>query len=562
MNNQLPGIVVTGASGFVGRHFVAAAGRKFRMFCLARRSQRELGIPLHDNIHWLQVDIAVWANLLSVERYVQDHGGADYLLHLAGYYDFTLKESPAYELTNVTGTRHLLEISRMLKLKRFIFASSLAACKFPPAGKALTEDSPADADFPYARSKRKGEALVKRYSGIFPCSIVRMAAVFSDWCEYPLLYMQLKFWLSKNRLISKIVAGKGESAIPYIHINDLVKLFLRIIEISDKLPRFAIYNASPQGCVSHNELYRTAVKYYHGHDIKPFRLAKPAASVCLIIKSLLSCLGDENSLEQPWMRKYIDKQLRVDATATYTALDWKPTPRYNILRRLLFLTEKKISRPYDWVFRNETLTKRVAYRKSNTIHTILIELQEALIAKIIEEIMSPKNIHRFPNYREMDLELLRWRVAMHYHLITASVRNRDRTMIPNFMKEIAHKRYMEGFQAVEVKDLIFLTARIMKESLLGRQELKDAKQRVDDYIILTSQFAADELADNFEVLESQAPKDTAPVPKEASLVTIENIRQIITGLEDIAPDSLPNRLGREVLFKNYGVLITLTAQKE
>jgi len=232
------------------------------------------------------------------------------------------------------------------------------------------------------------------------------------------------------------------------------------------------------------------------------------------------------------------------------------------LRRLLFLTEKKISRPYDWVFRNETLTKRVAYRKSNTIHTILIELQEALIAKIIEEIMSPKNIHRFPNYREMDLELLRWRVAMHYHLITASVRNRDRAMIPNFMKEISHKRYMEGFQADEVKDLIFLTARIMKESLLGRQELKDAKQRVDDYIILTSQFAADELADNFEVLKSQAPKDTAPVPKEASLVTIENIRQIITGLEDIAPDSLLNRLGKEVLFKNYGVLITLTQQKE
>jgi hypothetical protein len=41
-----------------------------------------------------------------------------------------------------------------------------------------------------------------------------------------------------------------------------------------------------------------------------------------------------------YMAGYIDKKLSVDASATYNALRWTPTPRYHILRRSLFLTEK------------------------------------------------------------------------------------------------------------------------------------------------------------------------------------------------------------------------------
>lgn len=171
MNERLLSIVVTGASGFIGRHFVIAVSEKFRLFCIARRSQKEVGIPHHDNIHWLQVDITNKENLLNVFNYIKDQGGADYVLHLAGYYDFTQKENPAYEQINITGTRHILGMSKRLGIKRFIFSSSVAVCKFPPEGKVLTEESSADADFPYARSKRTAEKMMREYSEIFPCSI-------------------------------------------------------------------------------------------------------------------------------------------------------------------------------------------------------------------------------------------------------------------------------------------------------------------------------------------------------------------------------------------------------
>ena len=172
--------MVTGASGFVGWHFVIAVSDKFRLFCIARRSQKEVGIPYHDNIHWLQVDITNQKNLRNAFRYIKDHGGAEYVLHLAGYYDFTYKENPAYEKINVTGTRNVLDMSKLFGIKRFIFSSSVAACNFPPPGKPLTEESLPDANFPYARCKRKEETIISEYSKTIPCSIVRLAAVYSD----------------------------------------------------------------------------------------------------------------------------------------------------------------------------------------------------------------------------------------------------------------------------------------------------------------------------------------------------------------------------------------------
>lgn len=566
MNDGLPSIVVTGASGFIGRHFVIAVSGKFRLFCIARRSQKEAGIPYNDNIHWLQIDITKWEDLLKVVDYIKAHGGVDYVLHLAGYYDFTLKENPVHEQVNVIGTRYLLELSKILAIKRFIFSSSVAACTFPPKGKAITEESPPDADFPYACGKRRAELLIKEYSESFPCSIVRLAAVYSDWCEYPMLYMLLKHWLSANKLTSRILSGRGESAIPYIHIKDLIKLFLRIIEINDTLPQFAVYIASPQRSVSHNELFKAVARYYYGHELKPFFLPRFLIGFGLTLISFLGWLSGKKTLEQPWMAKYIDKKLDVDASATYKALDWKPKPRYHILRRLLFLTEKRISHPYDWTFRNEILVHKVAYRKSTIIYDILIQHRDLLIHKIIKEVILPEKKVRFPNYSKMDPEMLKWYITLNYQLITTTVRDRDRSIIPSFVQQIAHRRYIEGFNVKEVKNLMLFTGKTMEAFLLKRPELKGFKQRVEDYIILTARYAMDELEDAYEVLkeilETPPPMQVASIKETEKLTHSKNIKLMVEQLEDIGANLLSYHPSGEVMFKKYGALIKLSPPTE
>jgi nucleoside-diphosphate-sugar epimerase len=562
MSEILPGIVVTGASGFIGRHFVIAVSEKYRLFCIARRSQKEVGIPYHKNIHWLQLDITNQKYLQYAFKYIKDQGGAEYVLHLAGYYDFTMEENPAYEKINATGTRNILDISKMLGIKRFIFSSSVAACNFPPRGKSLTEESSPDADFPYARCKRIEETIITEYSKTIPCSIVRLAAVYSDWCEYPMLYMLLNYWLSGKKLMSKILTGRGESAIPYIHIKDVIKLFLRIIELSDTLPFLGVYNASHQGSVSHNELFKTATRYYFGGDIKPFLMPKPLVALGLIGVSFLGWLNGKKTLEQPWMVRYIDKKLDVDASTTYKALKWKPTPRYHILRRLLFLTEKMNSHPNNWTFRNEVLIKKVAFRKSTEIYDILSELRESLVDKIVEEVIKPENEHRFPNYRKMYPELLKWYITLNYQLVAATVRSRDRSIIPIYAREIAFKRYMNGFKAKEVKNIMFLIGETMKDSLLKRPELKGSKRQVDDYIILTSQLAADEFEDAYELLEDQPPEHMDSIKDIAQLISIENLKRIVRQLEDFYSELFTTRSGREEVFDNHTFFVTLDSQSE
>jgi nucleoside-diphosphate-sugar epimerase len=559
INNQLPGILVTGASGFIGRHFVTAVSDKFRLFCIARRSQREVGIPFRNTIHWLQADITKWKDLLNVYEFIKNHGNVDYVLHLAGYYDFTQQDNPVYEQVNVIATRYLLELSNMLEVKRFIFSSSVAACNFPPKGKTITEESPADGEFPYACSKRRAEFLIEEYSESFPCSIVRLAAVYSDWCEYPMLYMLLKRWLSKNKIMSRAVAGHGESAIPYIHIRDLIKLFLRIIDISDTLPRLGLYIAGPNGSVSHNELFRTATRYYYGHDVKSFRIPKFFVRMGFFVLSFSGWLVGKEMLEKPWMAEYIDKKLDIDASATYRALGWKPTPRYHILRRLLFLTEKMTSQPKDWIYRNEILLYRPAYRKSTRIYDLLTQLREPIIQNILEEVRNPANARQFPNYLKMHREMMKWHITLNYQIIAATVRIRERSIIPKFAKEIARRRHAEGFPVKEVKALMALTGKTMEAFLLQRPELKDSKQRVDDYIVLTSQFAADEFEDAYEILESQSKDQTASMKTMASLTSFENIKLIVAQLEGIGADLFSFQPKGEVVFKKYGALIKINA---
>ena len=135
MKPQLPSIVITGASGFIGRHFLEQVRERFVVFAIARRSMVESNITPHPNIHWIQWDIGNPNLIEEVARKIHLQGGADFIVHLAAFYNFDYTDNSAYQLTNINGTRNIIEVAKKLKIKRFIFASSLAACVFPSKGR-------------------------------------------------------------------------------------------------------------------------------------------------------------------------------------------------------------------------------------------------------------------------------------------------------------------------------------------------------------------------------------------------------------------------------------------
>ncbi len=508
MDAKMPSIVITGASGFIGRYLLESVKEEFSVFAIARRSRKESNVPYHKNIHWIQCDIANWDTLSEVVKYINDHGGADFIVHLAAFYDFTYQEHPEYQRTNVDGTRNILEFAKGIRVKRFIFASSLAACNFPGAGIKITEATPLDANYAYARTKKIGEQLAREYTDDFSCSVVRFAAVYSDWCEYAPLYKFLDTWLSHS-IYSRILAGKGESAIPYIHVQELVNVLRLIMRKSDELPRLGIYSVSPDGSVSHQQLYDIATTYFFGKKVRSFHLPRLLAYPGILAKILLGKLhlACERPFERFWMVQYIDKKLEIDASSTRSMLGWEPTPRFHITRRLLFLLEKIKSHPDEWRLKNEAALQRVARRDNLIIYEALTERKDAILPLIIAHMEAPENKDRFGRYKKLDPNDFQCYMSTLYHLLMATVRSGDRGLMIQYIDDIALRRFAEGFMPEELGETLTLIREIILRELSVHPHLKKMKQQVYDYIGLTLQLAQDEVEDVYDNLLQKMPRE-------------------------------------------------------
>jgi nucleoside-diphosphate-sugar epimerase len=548
MNDSLPGIIITGASGFIGRHFIEQNASHYRLFCLARRSQQESGIPKHENIRWTQVDIGDFSNLQDVIESINQYGGADFILHLAGYYDFTMNDNPQYEHTNVNGTRNVLKLAQYLNIKRFIFSSSLAACKFgKDPEKYLHEQSPPDANYPYARSKRKAEELILNYSSLFPCSILRFAAVYSDWCEYPPLFVFLSTWLSE-KWNARILGGRGESSITYIHIVDLVKMIQTILTRSDELPQLATYVASPNGTVTHQELYQAATKYFYGRPRKPVKIPKFIALPGIIVRTALGDMLGEKPFERPWMMKYIDRKLVVTADQTFEALSWKTSPRNDILRRLLFMIENMKNHYVDWTVKNETALHRISTRFNVKAYEVMMRHREFIINKMVDHVYKVENQTAYEHYRSMDKLVLKWYITMLYQLMATSIKVGDRILIRKYIQAIAYRRYKSGFSPSEVVRFLSDFEKIMLSELLIDPEAQETREQLFTAVTIAIQLSIDEIEESFEIFDTDSSALVQLPELFPSLQNVGNLKSIITDLEDTFFDSLEHDLSKELEF--------------
>lgn len=345
-----PWVIITGATGFLGGQLVVQLRREYRIFAFGRRSPREAGVPEGPGIEWFQVDIGHPGPLQAAFARILHLGGAEILLHLAAYYDFTGEENPEYERTNVAGTRNILELAVPLNLRRFILTSSVAACPFPVPSEVVSEGTGPTAPFPYARSKRACEAMLAEYADRIPSCVVRPAAVVSDWCEYPPLDEFLRTWCSR-RWNARVLGGRGQSAIPYLHVDDLASFYLRVVERCDDLEQGEVLLASPDGSTSHRDLYRAATGAFFGRPRRPVFLPRWLARLGIPVRELLGRLTGRMPFERSWMVDYIDRRLDVSAARTRRRLDWAPNPELDVLKRLPYMVENMRQNPEEWQLR-------------------------------------------------------------------------------------------------------------------------------------------------------------------------------------------------------------------
>jgi dihydroflavonol-4-reductase len=140
--------LVTGASGFIGSHVVAAlaaAGVEARGFDREQPTSHE----------------GVVGDILERETLARAMRGCDAVLHLAAVYSYSRARAREMHAVNVDGTRAVLEAAARAGVRRVVHTSSCATCG-PVRGRPATEaDAPPSWELavPYKRTKLEGERL-------------------------------------------------------------------------------------------------------------------------------------------------------------------------------------------------------------------------------------------------------------------------------------------------------------------------------------------------------------------------------------------------------------------
>lgn len=192
----LPPVVLTGATGFVGRrvlHQLAAAAAP-TVHAIARHPE-SLATSPDWRPEWRALACDIGRE--TIPPGTLSRGSV--VLHLAAA---TGKASPReMRNVNVEGTRRLLQAAKEAGVAHFIFVSSIAASFRDQRW------------YHYAHAKREAEALVAA-SGI-PCSIVRPTMIFGPGSPIEAAL----FGLATGG--APIVLGSGEVAVQPLHVDDL-----------------------------------------------------------------------------------------------------------------------------------------------------------------------------------------------------------------------------------------------------------------------------------------------------------------------------------------------------
>ena len=271
----MPKTLVTGASGFIGRHVVPLlleGGHDVR--CLVRPNS-DCRFLRQFPVEFIYGDVTDADSLSNAVESVQ------FVFHLAGVAQ-VVSNRRFFEL-HTQGTAHLAEAClKQPNPPRLIHVSSLAAVGPARDKKPVQESTFPKPVSPYGRSKLLAERELCARADRLSCSIVRPPYVFGEWdhASTPLFQM-----IYKQRI--HISPGYFNSLYSFVHATDLAHLLIKVAEegetlTSNSVPISAedrqavsgqgIYNASAGEMVTFGDFGRLIGKAF-GHDsIRVFKI--------------------------------------------------------------------------------------------------------------------------------------------------------------------------------------------------------------------------------------------------------------------------------------------------
>ncbi len=204
-------VAVTGASGFIGSHLVAAlAAAGEHVIALSRRRPAVA-------VEWHAVDVCS----AEARRHV---ASADAIVHLAALSDASLSRSEPllYGRVNVAGTANLLEAARQSGAF-FVLASSQRV--YRSSALPLAEDAPLAPSDPYGYSKLLAELWLRMYREVYglPAVALRFFSVYGPGQQLPGGTSGVVSILLHRALVGEDLWVDGRKRRDFTYVEDVVR---------------------------------------------------------------------------------------------------------------------------------------------------------------------------------------------------------------------------------------------------------------------------------------------------------------------------------------------------
>jgi nucleoside-diphosphate-sugar epimerase len=312
--NGKPCVLVTGATGFIGRRLVE------RLCARGSEHVRVLVRNLHKGAFLKDLEVeVVYGDLTKKEDVARAMEGVDVVYHLGAALSGAWED---YEETTIRGTERLVAAALAGGVTSFVHASTIAAYGVPSSnGKALTEDAPlatTDLTF-YMKSKIEAERIVRE--GIdrgLNGTNLRLGIVFG-----PGRPQISRMGYRAGRL--HILVGLNNNTLPGVYVDDAVDALMLAAHRREAVGK--TYNVVDDPKFRKLD-YLRAMSRHRG--LRNYVLFFPA-TVASLLGTVLRAVSGKNriltkvaGLLNPFHLKSCSKELRFDNSRIKSELGWSP----------------------------------------------------------------------------------------------------------------------------------------------------------------------------------------------------------------------------------------------
>lgn len=323
-----PIVLITGATGNLGRSLGKALGGDYRIAGLDLKAQRA-------EPQVFEADFTSDPSIELALRKFRDAFGSRIasVIHLVAYFDFTGEDKPLYEAVNVEGTRRLLRALQDFDVEQFIYVSTMlvhAPCR---PGEHIDEQQPIEPRWAYPKSKAAAEAVVRAEHKRIPYVVLRLAGVYDEHSMVPTLARQIARIYDRD-VESYFYSGSTLVGQAMLHRDDMLEAFHRTVDHRAVLPREAEILIGEADAIGYDALQDELGYLIHGvDDWLTVRVPKPIAAASAWAQGKLEPAipdvidGGEVPFIKPFMVAMADDHYALDIRRARDLLGWEPRHR-------------------------------------------------------------------------------------------------------------------------------------------------------------------------------------------------------------------------------------------